>query len=132
LDLARRLTFHRHFLREVAASGGRIEIGWDVAEVRSSLAFLAKHSESVDAECARLVARIFNLTNDEEARQLVLRTLSRSPHPEAITELRRLEQDPKLETKWRELCGQYLIGMTRPAITPDAVAPAMTGKDVPQ
>jgi hypothetical protein len=132
LELERRMAFHQHFLREVVASGGRIEVGWDVAEIRRSLSFPAAHGELVDAEWARLIARIFTLTNDEETRQLALRALSRSPHQEAMVVLRRLEQDSKLETKWRELCGQYLIAKTRPAIAPDAAAPAIAGGNIQQ
>ena len=129
MELSRRLAFHQRFLREVAASNSRIEVGWDIAEVRRSLSFLAEHAQSADTHVARLTARIFTLTEDEATRQLALHTLSRLPHREAIAELRRLEQNTKLETKWRELCGQYVTAKERPAVSAETGTSALVGKD---
>lgn len=124
LGLMRQLDFHRKLLRQVTASGARIEIGWDIAQVRRSLSFLALHDEAAAGDnLARLAARVFRLTDDDETRRFALQTLTRSPQRDAIAELQRLEQDPQLETEWRELCAQYLAAEAQQAISLAPVAP---------
>ncbi|MER3428502.1 MAG: hypothetical protein C4334_10450 [Pyrinomonas sp.] len=113
LDRARRLAYHRRFLREVAASTPRAEIVWRVEDVRRSLRYVAEHGTDADAETARAIARIFAGTSDEATRELSLRCLYRINNATAKSELLKIYRDDQTEARWRALTAQYLITAVR-------------------
>lgn len=113
LDRARRLAYHRRFLREVAASTPRAEIVWRAEDVRRSLRYVAEHGIDADAATARAIARIFAGTRDEAARELALRCLYRINNATAKRELLKIYRDDQTEARWRALTAQYLLTAVR-------------------
>ena len=113
LDGARRLAYHRRFLREVASSTPRVEVVWRIEDVRRSLSYIADHGAKADGETARAVARIFNGTEDEIARALSLRCLYRINNETAKNELLKIYRNGQTEERWRILTAQYLIAAMR-------------------
>src|SRR6185436_2084338 len=76
IDLARQRAYHTLFLREVARSGltasrsanaeiaPRVEIAWNLDEIKASLQFLAAHGSSLDGRAVKATANIFARTDD--------------------------------------------------------------------
>ncbi|HEX8096937.1 MAG TPA: hypothetical protein VF507_02825, partial [Pyrinomonadaceae bacterium] len=108
LEAARRLAFHGRFLREAAKSSPRVEVNWNVDEVRRSLAFVAEHGEGAGSKIARAVAAVFARTEDAQARELSLKCLYRINNESAKAELIRIYRDEKLDARWRALTEEYL------------------------
>ncbi|HJR07122.1 MAG TPA: hypothetical protein VJ842_07690, partial [Pyrinomonadaceae bacterium] len=77
LDTARRLTYHRQFLREVARSSAEVEVQWNIEDVRRSLAFVNEHGERADGKTASAIGHIFAHTKDEPTQKLCLSSLYR-------------------------------------------------------
>ncbi len=92
LDLARRITYHTRFLRQVAKSTARVEVVWNLDEVRRSLNFIADHSAYVGSSATRSAATIFLRTEDDETRRVCLDSLSRINDRQARDELLRISQ----------------------------------------
>jgi hypothetical protein len=115
LDRERSLSHHLRFLREVAKSGPRLEVVWDVREVRRSLRFVAEAGarRRLDAATARLAAAVFARTDDEEARRLSLACLYRINNETAKAELLRIHLLDGLPPALRELSAQYLRDAVR-------------------
>ncbi|HEX8071036.1 MAG TPA: hypothetical protein VF546_13860 [Pyrinomonadaceae bacterium] len=120
LDPARQLAYHRRFLREVARASARVEVQWDTALVRRSLAYVAEHGAAADGKTASAVARIFAHTEDEELRRLCLSGLYRINNETAKAALARVYRDAPDE-RWRALSADYLI---RAAREEQRIAPA--------
>ena len=108
LDIARRLAHHRQFLREVARSSAAVEVQWDIAEVRRSLAFVGEHGERADGKTASAVGRIFARTKDEETQRLCLSSLYRINNETAKNTLVRIYRDEAADARWRTLSAEYL------------------------
>lgn len=108
LDVARRVASHTRFLRQVAKSTARIEVVWDLHEVRRSLRFLAEHAPQASSAATSAVAAIFQRTDDGETRRGCLDSLSRINTRSARDELVRISRDKHLEPAWKELVGSYL------------------------
>lgn len=108
LDVRRQLAFHERFLREVARSSPRVEVAWNMDEVRRSLRFVTEHGSQASARAAAAAARIFSRTEDEEARALCLNGLYRINNETAKKELLRIYHDQKLEARWRTQSAEYL------------------------
>jgi hypothetical protein len=108
LDIARRLSYHTRFLREVAQSGPKIDVIWNLEEVKRSLLFIAEHGSEADARAIGATAKIFNRTEDDETRRACLESLSRINSPKARTELIRISQNKDLNQGWRDLIAAYL------------------------
>ena len=113
LDTRRKLAFHRRFLREVSKSTPRVEIVWNIEEVRRSLRFVADNGALSDAKTARAAARIFAQTSDAETRRLCLLTLYRINNETAKNELLRIYRTPELEPELRLMTAQYLRDAVR-------------------
>jgi hypothetical protein len=107
LDIARRLAYHTRFLSEVARSSPRIEVAWNLDQVKRSLQFVADHGSAADAKVVSATARIFAHTQDNETRRLCLETLSRINSEKARAQLVRVSQSTE-EQVWRDLSTQYL------------------------
>jgi hypothetical protein len=108
LDIARRLTHHTRFLREVSQSSPQIELLWNLEEVRVSLRFISENGSQADAKAISATAKIFARTADDETRRLCLESLSRIDNPKARNELIRISQDKELEQSWKDLIAAYL------------------------
>ncbi|MDQ3754154.1 MAG: hypothetical protein M3371_05415 [Acidobacteriota bacterium] len=121
LDLARRFAHHRQFLREVAKHSARVEVQWDIEEVRRSLQFIAAHGQRADAKTAAAAARIFANTHDEDIKRLCLDSLYRINNETAKSALLRIYRDDQLEARWRNLSANYLRMAAREA---QRIAPA--------
>jgi hypothetical protein len=108
LDIARRLSYHERFLREVAKSSPQIEVVWNMDDVRRSLQFIADHGEQASAKAASAAARIFARAQDEETLRLSLNCLYRINNETARKELLRIYRDAKLDARWRTQSAEYL------------------------
>jgi hypothetical protein len=129
LDIARQRAYHTRILREVAQSGmargGRsedeaapkIEVTWNLDQVRNSLRFMAEHGTVSDRKAVVAAARIFARTNDDETRLACLETLSRIRNDRARVELVRISERKDLDQGWRDLSAQYLGNAPR-IVTP--------------
>jgi hypothetical protein len=102
LDLARRITYHTRFLREVAKSSARVEVVWNLDEVRRSLQFIADHGAEVGSSATHAAATIFLRTEDDETRRVCLASLSRINNRAAKDELLRISKDRHLDAVWKE------------------------------
>lgn len=108
LNLARRITYHTRFLREVARSSARVEVVWNLDEVRRSLQFIANQGAEVGPAATHAAATIFLRTEDDETRRACLTSLSRINTRTAKDELLRISQDTHLNPVWKELALSYL------------------------
>ncbi|MDQ5844752.1 MAG: hypothetical protein M3539_05595 [Acidobacteriota bacterium] len=108
LDISRRLAYHVRFLREVAQSSGRIDVVWNLDEVKRSLRFIADHGSAADSKAVSATAKIFNRTDDDETRRICLESLSRINSPKARKELIRISQQKDLAQTWKDLIAVYL------------------------
>ena len=108
LNLARRITYHTRFLREVARSSARVEVVWNLDEVRRSLQFIANQGAEVGPAATHAAAKIFLRTEDDETRRACLTSLSRINTRTAKDELLRISQDTHLNPVWKELALSYL------------------------
>ena len=113
LDVARRIAYHTRFLRQVAKSTARIEVVWNLDEVRRSLEFVAAHGSEVNSTVAAAAAAIFLRTEDAETRRACLASLSSINSRKAKDELLRLSQDKHLEPVWKALITSYLAKSRR-------------------
>lgn len=102
LDLARRLTYHTRFLREVARSGARVEVVWNLDEVRRSLQFIAEHGAKADSSATHAAATIFLRTEDDETRRVCLASLLRINNRKAKDELLRISHHKDVDPVWQE------------------------------
>jgi hypothetical protein len=114
LDIARRLTYHTRFLREVSLSSPQIEVVWNLDDVRLSLRFIAEHSSVADSKAISATAKIFARTEDDETRRICVESLSRIDNPKARNQLIRLSQNKDLTQGWRDLIAAYLANPKGP------------------
>ncbi len=108
LDVARRLSYHTHFLLQVAKSTPRIEVIWNLDEVKRSLQFIAEHGAQANSAAISAAGSIFLRTADDETRRLCLDSLSRIDNRKARDELLRISQDKRLDPAGKDLIGPYL------------------------
>ncbi len=108
LDVARRLQYHTRFLREVAQSSGRIDVVWNLSDVKRSLLYIAGHGSAADSRAVSATAKIFSRTVDDETRRICLESLARINNPKARKELIRISQDVNLDQRWKDLITAYL------------------------
>jgi hypothetical protein len=108
LEISRRVAYHERFLREVAKSRPRVEVVWNMEEVRRSLRFIAEHGAEASGKAATAAARIFAQTEDEETRLLSLNCLYRINNETAKNELLRIYRNPQVEARWRDMTADYL------------------------
>jgi hypothetical protein len=113
LDVARRIAYHTRFLRQVARSSARIEVVWNLDEVRRSLEFIAEHGGEAGSSAISASAAIFLKTNDDETRRVCLDSLVRINSRNAKDELLRLAKDTRAEPAWKERVLSYLNNYER-------------------
>jgi hypothetical protein len=107
IDVARSLAYHTRFLQEVARSP-RIEVVWNLAEVKRSLQFIAEHGGEANSKTAAAAATIFLRTQDDDTRRYSLNSLARMTNPKAKTELLRLSQQQDLDPAGKNLLASFL------------------------
>ncbi len=108
LDTTRRLTYHTRFLREVSRSNARIEVAWNLDEVKRSLQFISEHGPAANSQAIGAAAEIFLRTEDPETRRLCLESLSRINSSKARNELIRISQKQEIDQTWKDLIASYL------------------------
>jgi hypothetical protein len=95
-------------LQEVARSGPKIDVVWNLDDVKRSLLAIGQHGASAGAKSASLVANIFLRTQDIDTRRHCLQTLTRIDTPKAREELQKLSQHKALDQAGRDLVISYL------------------------
>ncbi|MFN2510537.1 MAG: hypothetical protein ABR568_03725 [Pyrinomonadaceae bacterium] len=123
LDVARRLGYHTRLLRKIAESSQRIEIAWNLDEVKRSLQFLAEHAAEADSGAATAAAKVFMLTEDSDTRRACLDTLSRMNTRRAKNELLRLSEEKRLDPVWKATVVSYLNRPTEDPLVSSANKP---------
>ena len=107
MELKRRLDYHERILREVARSP-RIEVDWNIEEVRRSLRLIAENSAAASRRMASTAARIFAHTEDAETREICLNSLYRINNERAKKELLSIYNNQRIEARWRDESARYL------------------------
>lgn len=108
MDMRRQLEYHERVVREVAFSSARPEVDSDFDALKASLHFIAENGEPARDKTSRSLARIFLITQDEEARSMCLAGLYHVNSAAAKKELLALYEDPKITDEWRRQCAEYL------------------------
>jgi hypothetical protein len=108
LNVSRRLNFHTRFLREVAQSGPRIDVTWNLDEVKRSLRYISEHGSQAGSRAIAATAGIFDRTEDEETRRICLESLARINNSQARRELIKLSNNAGLAQVWKDLIAEYL------------------------
>lgn len=107
MELKRRLDYHERILREVALSP-RIEVDWNIVEVRRSLRLIAENSAAASGRMASTAARIFARTEDAETREICLNSLYRINNEQAKKELLSIYNNQQIAARWRNESAHYL------------------------
>ncbi|HEX8140139.1 MAG TPA: hypothetical protein VF544_21430 [Pyrinomonadaceae bacterium] len=107
MELRRRLAYHERFLREVARSP-RVEVDWNIEEVRRSLTFVLENSGAASGRMAKTVARVFARTEDEASREICLNSLYRINNETAKKELLSIYNNQQVAARWRNQSAEYL------------------------
>jgi len=115
MELARRIQFHTQFLDRAAKSSPQVEVAWDIATVQKSLKFLADHAAAANGSSAKVAARVFQHTTDDDARTLCLDVLSRINDKTARKEMLRIFRELSPQSQWRPVLAERL----RKAVTAD-------------
>jgi hypothetical protein len=122
LDIARRISYHTKFLRQVAKSDSQIDVAWNLAEVRRSLSFIADHGAGAGSSAVIAASRIFTRTRDEETRHACLESLSRIASPKAKSELLRISQNRDLDPAWKDAVNSYISKTNQPGAPTSAIS----------
>jgi hypothetical protein len=108
LELARSVKFHTQFLDQVARSTPEIEVAWDLATVQKSLNFLAHNATAANGSTAKVAARVFQRSTDEESRKLCLDVLSGINDKGARKEMLRIFREESPDSEWRVILAARL------------------------
>jgi hypothetical protein len=108
LELARRIKFHTQLLERVAESSPQVEIAWDVATVQKSLKFLADNAAAANGSAAKIAARVFERSTDDDSRTLCLDVMSRINDKTARKEMLRIFRQQPPQSEWRAVLAARL------------------------
>jgi Zn-dependent metalloprotease len=108
LELARRVQYHTQFLDQVAKSSPQVEVAWDVATVQKSLKFLADNTLAANGSTAKVAARVFQRSTDDESRKLSLDVLSGINDKTARKEMLRIFREEPPGSDWRVIVAARL------------------------
>jgi hypothetical protein len=108
LELARRVQYHTQFLDQVARSTPQVEVAWDVVTVQKSLKFLADNARAANGSTAKVAARVFQRSTDDESRKLCLDVLSRINDKTARKEMLRIFREEPTGSDWRAVVAARL------------------------
>jgi len=92
----RKIQFNTMYLQEVVESGPKVEVTWNLENVRSSLRVLAAQGVRPD-----LIAQLFRHTGDDDLRMECLNALRGMSSLASSAELTRLAADPGVTPSWR-------------------------------
>jgi len=122
LDVARRVAYHTRFLRQVAKSDFRIDVAWNLEEVRRSLAFVAEHGSESGESVVSAASRIFARTNAEQTRRACLESLSRIPTTKAKTELLKISENKELDPAWKDTIKSFISQTEAPQTSTTSIS----------
>jgi len=108
LELARKIKFHTQLLDRVGNSSPEIEVAWDAATVQKSLKFLADNAAAANGSTAKVAARVFQRSTDQESRKLSLDILSRINDKGARKEMLRIFREEPTNSEWRAVIAARL------------------------
>ena len=108
MDLKRQLAFHERFLREVARTSINPEVDNDINAINRSLNFMAQNGTNAQPKTAQAIAKIFAISENEQTRLLALNSLYRINNSTAKKEMLGLYNNEKVDTRWRNMCAEYL------------------------
>lgn len=108
LDIRRQLSYHERILREVAMYSANPKIDNDVEMIRASLQFMAENGTTAGDKTAAAIYSIFTITEDEEIRDLCLKSLYKINRASAKKELLSLYQNPQTDFHWQPQILNYL------------------------
>jgi hypothetical protein len=108
LEIARRIAYHTRFLRQVARSTPRVEVVWNLEDVRRSLRFIADHGSEVGSVATHAAGTIFLRTEDDETRRACLDSLAHMNTRKGRDQLLRISQDKQLDAVWKDRVLAYL------------------------
>ena len=108
LDKKRQLDHHVGFPKEIARSTPVVEVAWSMEKVMPSLQYVAENGTDKEKGVAKTVGSIFSRTEDDQARKLCLSALKKIGNKEAVREMARIYEDPKLTEEWRSTISEYL------------------------
>ncbi len=103
--------YHLRFLEKVLASSPRPEVAWDRNAIRQSIEALSAGAPA-NPRAAKLIAQVFQSSDDFDLRFTCLRALHSLDVEEAHNELWRLSQNPTTGDSWRAICLLYFQGHT--------------------
>jgi len=122
LSSHRRADYHVRFLRSLLASSTCPEVMREPALIRRSVDALASE-EDPSSQVPRLLAEVFERSQDSDLRAACLRSLARMHVKQARAELQRLAGDPGIASSWRGLAWRALTGSVPVTLRPPASAP---------
>ena len=108
MDLQRQLAFHERFLREVARTSINPEVDNDINAINRSLNFMTQNGTNAQSKTAQAIAKIFAISENEQTRLLALNSLYRINNSTAKKEMLGLYNNEKVDTRWRNMCAEYL------------------------
>lgn len=108
MDIRRQLDYHERFLREVAFRSSDPSVDTDAAALKNSLMFVSQHGSKAGSKTTRAVARIFDISHDQEMRELALAGLYRINNSSAKKQLLAIYKDEERDIRWRNICANYL------------------------
>jgi hypothetical protein len=106
VDRQRKAASNALYLQEVVESGPRVEVTWNLEEVRRSVQELAVQGIRPD-----LLAKLFLRTGDEAMRMECVNALIAMDTPASRAEMDRLAGDSEVAPRWREA----FAGLLRPS-----------------
>jgi len=101
--------YQMRFLEKVLASSPRPEVAWDREAIRQSVDALSS-SAPANPRAAKLIAQVFQASEDFDLRFACLRALHSLDLEQAHNELWRLSQSPATGDSWRAICLLYFQG----------------------
>jgi hypothetical protein len=108
LDVRRQLDHHERFLREVAFASADPAIDTKPGELKRSLVFVSHNGAEAQAKTTRALAKIFNISGDEEIQTLCLTGLYRINNWSAKKELIAIYKSKVIADRWRNVSARYL------------------------
>lgn len=108
MDTRRQLEYHERIVNEVATRSARPEVDSDLEALKRSLLFMSLNGSTAREKTTRSLAKIFAITDDEDARRLCLTALYRVDNKVSKNELLAIYQNEQVDVRWRDLCAQFL------------------------
>ncbi|MFN2501681.1 MAG: hypothetical protein ABR530_06685 [Pyrinomonadaceae bacterium] len=108
MNIRRQLDYHERFLREVAHASAKPEIDTDMTKLKRSLTFVSINGVDAEEKTTRALARIFEITDDQDVQSLCVTSLYRINNASAKQELLAIYSHETIAGRWRDICAHYL------------------------